>query len=228
MMIDLNKSFVMNLSLGVFMVLSGVLVKAITPVMLIDSRTDKINLEAIVPLVFDKWKLDIAALVPMVNPADNTLLNKIYSQTLSRTYISKDGEQVMLSIAYGRDQSADLQIHRPEVCYMTSGFEIHGIEKSYIDTPIGTIPVMRLVAKQGNRNEPITYWIRVGDSITRGWLEQKLTAIKYGLTGKVPDGLLFRVSSISANEKEAFQIQQRFLMSLLKEIRSEDRHWLVN
>jgi EpsI family protein len=86
---------------------------------------------------------------------------------------------------------------------------------------------MRLVAKQGTRNEPITYWIRVGDSITRGWIEQKLTAIGYGLIGKVPDGLLVRVSSLSNDEQGSYRVQQVFLSAMLHAVRSEDRFWLV-
>jgi EpsI family protein len=86
---------------------------------------------------------------------------------------------------------------------------------------------MRLVAKQGTRNEPITYWVRVGDSLTRGWIEQKMAAIGYGLTKQVPDGLLFRISTISNNDEESYKIQQSFLVALLKAVKSEDRFWLV-
>ena len=133
----------------------------------------------------------------------------------------------MLTIAYGQDQSTDLHVHRPEICYATSGFDVGEISKTFVNTTIGRIPVMHLVAKQGIRNEPITYWIRVGDSLTRGWFEQKLTAIGYGLTGKVTDGLLFRVSTISNNEQDSYRIQQAFLAAILQAVRSEDRHWLV-
>jgi len=86
---------------------------------------------------------------------------------------------------------------------------------------------MQLVAKQGNRNEPITYWIRVGDSLTRGWFEQKLTAIGYGLTGIMTDGLLFRISTISNDEQDSYRIQQTFLTAMMQAVRSEDRYWLV-
>lgn len=86
---------------------------------------------------------------------------------------------------------------------------------------------MHLVAKQGGRNEPITYWIRVGDSLTRGWFEQRMAAFRYGLDGKVPDGLLFRISTISNDEQESYRIQQAFLTDLMRSMRTQDRHWLV-
>ena len=99
--------------------------------------------------------------------------------------------------------------------------------KTFVETSIGRIPVMQLVAKQGSRIEPITYWIRIGDSLARGWIEQKLTAIAYGFSGKIPDGLLFRISTISNDELNAYLIQQNFLSALLQAVQSQDRHWLV-
>ena len=133
----------------------------------------------------------------------------------------------MLSIAYGGEQKTDMHAHRPEICYAAGGFDISNKTKTFVDTTIGRIPVMHLLATRGARIEPITYWIRVGDSVTRGWIEQKLTAIGYGLTGKVPDGLLVRVSSISNDEQNSYRMQQVFLTAMLKAVRSEDRFWLV-
>jgi len=40
--------------------------------------------------------------------------------------------------------------------------------------------------------------------------------LKYGLTGKIPDGLLFRISSIQADEAQAYQTQDEFARDLLK------------
>lgn len=51
-------------------------------------------------------------------------LDKLYSQTLTRTYINNDGYRIMLSVAYGENQlSSDVtQVHRPEFCYVAQGF----------------------------------------------------------------------------------------------------------
>lgn len=223
----MKKPLIVSLVLGMLMVSSGVLTKVMTPAVIFAGQQDKINLETMIPREFDRWKIDHSSAALMVNPDDQGLLNKIYNQTLSRTYINDQGERVMLSIAYGSDQSTDLHVHRPEICYAAGGFDIGRMSKTFVVTTIGRIPVMHLVAKQGARNEPITYWIRIGDSLTRGWVEQKLTAIGYGLTGKVPDGLLFRVSTISNDEQDSYRIQQSFLTAILQAVQSEDRHWLV-
>ena len=223
----MKKPLIVSLIMGMLMVSSGVLTRVMTPVVIFLGQPAKINLDAMIPKKFGVWELDSSAASSIINPTVRGELEKIYNQTLSRTYINDQGERVMLSIAYGSEQSTDLHVHRPEICYATSGFDVGEISKTFVETTIGRIPVMQLVAKQGIRNEPITYWIRVGDSLTRGWFEQKLTAIGYGLTGKVPDGLLFRVSTISNNEQDSYRIQRAFLAAILKAVRSEDRHWLV-
>lgn len=223
----MNKSMFASIALGFFMVLSSVLAKVMTPTEMSPAMHARINLETLIPKEFEGWKLDSFNATGIVNPEVKGGLENIYSQTLSRTYINSAGDRIMLSIAYGGEQKTDMHAHRPEICYAAGGFDISNKTKTFVDTTIGRIPVMHLVATQGARIEPITYWIRVGDALTRGWLEQKLTAIGYGLTGKVPDGLLVRVSSISNDEQSSYQLQQAFLTAMLKAVRSEDRFWLV-
>jgi len=87
--------------------------------------------------------------------------------------------------------------------------------------------VMQLVAKQGTRNEPITYWIRIGDTVARGWFEQNLARLRYGLDGKIADGVLVRISTISNDEPDSYRIQQTFLTAMLQAVNREDRFRLV-
>jgi EpsI family protein len=223
----MNRSLAVSLSLGILMTLSGVVARVLKPDEMSPVLQARINLETLIPKEFEGWRLYPSNLSFIVNPEVKDGLDKIYNQTLSRTYVNKQGEYVMLSVAYGGVQKTDMHAHRPEICYAAGGFEIGKMTQTFVDTTIGRIPVMRLVAKQGARNEPITYWIRVGDSITRGWIEQKLTAIGYGLIGKVPDGLLVRVSSLSNDEQGSYRVQQVFLSAMLQAVRSEDRFWLV-
>ena len=71
----------------------------------------------------------------------------------------------MLSIAYGGDQSDTMAVHKPEVCYPAQGFQILKNATASFSTGDGNIPVKRLVATQGPRIEPITYWTTVGDTV---------------------------------------------------------------
>jgi EpsI family protein len=222
----MRKPVAISFIIGFLMLSSAALTRVMTPTVQTAGQ-NQFNLEKLIPAEFNDWKMDLSATAPLVNPEVKGTINKLYSQTLSRTYLNKHGERVMLSIAYGSDQSTDLQIHRPEVCYLSGGFDVGNLTKTFVDTTIGRIPVMHLVATMGTRHEPISYWIRVGDSLTRGWFEQKWTSFTYGLTGKIPDGLLFRISTISNDDQDSYRIQQIFLSDLLQAMQSKDRYWLV-
>jgi EpsI family protein len=90
------------------------------------------------------------------------------------------------------------------------------------------IPNMRLVAKLGPRNEPITYWIRSGDYVVRGWLEQNVARVKNGLLkGYTPDGLLVRVSTIDTDKEQAYQLQDRFIADLIAAAPTKTRAMLL-
>jgi EpsI family protein len=129
----------------------------------------------------------------------------------------------MLSIAYGGDQSKQLQLHLPEVCYVAQGFDMVHDHKAELATHYGSVPVKRLVARQNARNEPITYWVTVGDKAVMSGLGQKYQRFLYGLTGKIPDGMLVRVSTIEADQNSAYRVQDRFVNQMLDAMSPRDR-----
>jgi hypothetical protein len=45
-------------------------------------------------------------------------------------------------------------------------------------------------------------------------LTRKYEQIRYGLKGQIPDGMLFRVSSIGGSEAESLKLQDQFLNDL--------------
>lgn len=189
---------------------------ALKPTVRIADAGPKIDLEVLIPKTFGDWKID-ETIVPLIaNPEQEALIKKIYSQTLTRTYVNSQDDHIMLSIAYGGDQSDSMAVHKPEVCYPAQGFQILKNTSGMFSTGNGDIPVKRLVAIQGQRIEPITYWTTVGDTVAiSSDLKWKLEQIKYGLTGKIPDGLLFRISSIQADEHAAYKVQDKFSRDLL-------------
>ena len=81
-------------------------------------------LETLVPRQFDDWREVATEGAQVVNPQTQQLLDKLYSQILTRTYVNQNGYRVMLSLAYGDDQRADLTAHKPEVCYPAQGFQV--------------------------------------------------------------------------------------------------------
>jgi exosortase B len=196
---------------------------ALTPTVKMAEIGTKVELESMIPKQFGEWTVDEKVAPLRTDPATAALLDQLYNQILSRTYVDRLGRRVMLLIAYGGDQSESMQVHKPEVCYPSLGFRLYNENAGSLDTGLGRIPVRRMVAVQGQRIEPVTYWMTIGDKIAEGgggaW---KLEQIKYGLTGKIPDGLLFRLSSITSNDKAAFEAQQTFTQDLIKALPAKD------
>lgn len=211
----LKKPFMTSIVLAMLMLSSSVLTKILIPTNKIADHRESITLEMMIPQEFGDWHTDQSIIPLQVDAETQAKLDKIYNQTLARTYVNSNGERIMLSIAYGGDQSDNLAVHKPEVCYYAQGFEINKIISEELITEYGTLPVKRLLATKGNRNEPITYWVTIGDKAVMPGIEQKLQQIRYGLTGDVPDGLLVRISSISSYENKAYHLHNRFIQDLL-------------
>jgi EpsI family protein len=216
-----------NMSIGLAMLLAAGLALALTPRAVKPDEKQKLDLETAIPKQFSNWHMDESIIPLQVNPNLKAELAEIYSQTLSRTYINEKGERVMLSIAYGSNQSRSMQVHRPEVCYSAQGFQIQEQFKDYLHVGNNNLPVMRLVAVQGQRIEPITYWVKIGETAVRGNLEQGFARLKYGLTGKVPDGMLVRVSTISLPPKASYLLQEEFVQNMLNALPNKDRELLT-
>lgn len=186
-----------------------------------------IGLEQLIPKQLPGWTFIENTNLVAPLPEQEALIEKIYDETLARTYVDEQGGQIMLSIAYGGDQSGRLKVHRPESCYAGQGFQISNTTEGQLQTPYGQIPVKHLTAKSNGRYEPITYWIRIGDSTVTNVIGQRLTQFMYSLTGEIPDGLIFRVSSIGENEEVSYLRQAKFINDLLAAVSPAQRHVLL-
>jgi EpsI family protein len=182
-----------------------------------------ISLEIMIPKQFGDWRDEPQRISQIINPQTQELLDKLYSQILTRTYVNSEGYRVMLSLAYGSDQRGSLQAHKPEVCYPAQGFKLHKTEALPLLTPIGTIPAQRLFTSLGQRQEPVTYWFTMGDKAVQSTFEKRLVQLSYGLTGRIPDGLLFRISSIDGDQARANRYHDQFVNQLLQAIPPDDR-----
>lgn len=197
------------------------------PTLRIADSVEKFELGELVPTQFGEWKEEILSIAQVVNPQQQAMLDRLYAQLLTRTYVNAQGQRVMLSIAYGGDQTDNNQVHEPERCYPAQGFQLQSSSQAVIGTPYGEIPVKRIIATLGQRHEPVTYWISIGNKVVRPGLDKKVEEMKYGLRGAIPDGLLFRISSIDRNETAAFAMQDSFVQQLLANASPAARHRLA-
>lgn len=185
------------------------------------------SLEKLIPKTFGAWRLDPHVPVVLPPPDQQALLNKIYNQTLGRTYVDGSGYRIMLSLAYGGDQSDGLTVHVPEVCYVGQGFRLETVADGRMGFDGLTIPVRRLVTTMGPRHEPITYWVTTGDQATITTTQRRMVSLRYGLQRRIPDGLLVRVSSIDRDYPGAWRKQEAFLTDLVGAMPAQDKLLVV-
>jgi EpsI family protein len=212
-----------NFILLALMLAASGLTLALNPSDKIAERLPAIDLDTMIPHKFGDWREEQNKSVQIIDPQQKEMIDKIYTQTLSRTYVSTNGYRIMLSIAYGDDQRDGMAMHYPEVCYPAQGFVLQDKKTGVLTTASGTIPVTRILTNLGQRNEPVTYWTMIGDLVVQGSFQKKLAEMRYGLNGKIPDGMLIRVSSIDIKTSNAYQIQNQFADQMLAALEPEHR-----
>lgn len=210
----MNRTLRVSLIAGVLMVSSAGLAKIMTPTERLAKVRPPLVLESAIPAAFGDWIEEKELTAQVINPETADALAKIYTQTLSRNYINRNGERIMLSIAYGEDQTSGLQLHYPEVCYPAQGFNLASATKGTLQTNLGELRVKRLQTSLGTRNEPVTYWTTMADKVVLGGYDTKFAQLSYGFRGQIPDGLIFRVSSISNDPQQAFKVQEDFVRQI--------------
>ena len=67
----------------------------------------------------------------------------------------------------------------------------------------------------------------IGEHATKAGIQQKLRRLAYGLSGEIPDGMLVRVSTIQANDAQAWRVQDRFVTDMLGNMAPRDRSRLL-
>jgi len=208
---------------GALMVAVAIGTQALTPTVRRADLVGPPRLDASVPTDFGDWHAEPPP-VQVIVPTTKFALSLIYSDVLARSYANARGDRVMLTIAYGNDQRDGLQMHYPEVCYPAQGFDVRSKRDGVLDLPTGRIPVRRLETVQRDRRfEPVTYWTTVGDHVVLGGVDKKLAEMRYGFRGVIPDGLLFRVSSIDRDSEHAFAVQRDFVAALVAALGPEQR-----
>jgi EpsI family protein len=186
--------------------------------------------EKLIPKQFGDWNLVESGLSNnIVNPEQQEAINSVYSQVVSRVYEEKStGRRLILSVAYGDNQTYSKQLHRPEACYSTAGFKITDYREEIIKVIGKQINMNRMTATAGPRVEYVTYWIRIGDKVISGPpLSLNYARMSMGLKGYIADGLLFRVSEVSNDQKGSYDLQAKFIDDLLRSLSPVGQNVLI-
>jgi EpsI family protein len=185
------------------------------------------DLEVMLPKQFGDWTIDpnIAPVMPTTGVQQQ--LKETYDQMVNRTYVNSRGERMMISVAYGSQQTQKLKAHRQEVCYASQGFEIRNFHRDQAVVNGAPIGVYRMFAINKQRYEPVTYWFTVGDKVVGSRFDRLLVQIQYAFTGTIPDGVLVRISNISRDEASAYARHIEFINTLFQSMPSESVKKLV-
>ena len=186
------------------------------------------RLALILPRSFQDWtSRDVSDLVAPETP--DSLAARLYGETVGRIYTQQSsGAEVMMLMAHGDDQSNELQLHRPEVCYPAFGFTI--TDSAPIQLRLAksvSVPSRRLVARSSEQQESIIYWTRLGEYFPVTVAEQRLERLETAMHHYIADGLLARFSVAGQDVSASMQILESFVPKLIADVRTDRRRSLV-
>jgi EpsI family protein len=188
------------------------------------------RLGEMVPQTLGDWRALSTGLIQADLTTDGGEVARVYDQVLTRTYRRSDGAMVMLALAYRQHQRQELKIHRPELCYGSQGFRVLSKNMSTFGYAGRQLDSVRLLTRSDVHFEPVTYWIRIGDElITNAWQSRGII-FRDGLLGRIPDGILVRVSSPTGNAADVgrqYQIQDEFLQVLVAGVDATGKRMLL-
>ncbi|RZI86214.1 MAG: EpsI family protein [Rubrivivax sp.] len=157
-----------------------------------------------------------------------------YDQSVMRSYVDDQGHMIQVAVAWGKRQRQEIKIHRPELCYPAQGLTVQSLKDVTfpITTPDGgPVTGKRMIAKDRNGGiEAVSYWIRLGGTYSGTAWQTRGYILREGLAGRVPDGVLVRVSQRAApgTDMEAlFRRQEQFAAQLVSASSPEARPLLV-
>lgn len=170
--------------------------------------------EALFPSSFGDWRVHPAS--ELIMPPESDLANKLYQHILTRTYVNSTGDAVMFLAAYNSVQLNNVQLHRPEVCYYASGFDIGISQPMELDVGASrAVPARTVLASRGTRHENILYWTRIGNDFPQSQVTQRIAMTKANIAGYLPDGLLLRMSVIDPDNAESIRLMRGFMANML-------------
>lgn len=161
-----------------------------------------------VPKSFGHWSLVGSSGV--VLPPPDALSDRLYDNLVTRVYASGD-TYVMMLIAYNNRQDGMLQVHRPEVCYPVGGYVLTDTLPIPVDVLGREVPSNVFTATGPDRTEQVVYFTRLGDAYPRTWAQQRLVVMEENLVGRIPDGIMLRVSVLSKRREESLATLRSFI-----------------
>ena len=174
------------------------------------------RLSELTPRQVGDWSSrDVSGLSPP-NTADS-LVAALYDEVVERAYrLQSAGDEIMMLLAHGASQTNELQLHRPEVCYPSFGFQLMDNRPLALQIAPGVVlPARQFLASASGQQEGVVYWTRIGDSLPTSAGEQRAARLQSAIEGFVCDGVLARFSTAATDLARADTILERFVPDFL-------------
>jgi EpsI family protein len=203
--------------------LAGSLLIAITtasqllkPVRMFDNLSQN-ELSAAIPKRVGAYRFATSS--GLVLPPRDELSERLYDQVVTRVYVAPGKLPIMALFAYGSVQNLSLELHRPDECYPQQGFTITAPAPLPLMLGGHHIPASVLSARRSNGYvEQVVFWSRIGTQFPPDRIAQSLLVAKENFAGRMPDGILVRLSVPTAHRSEALATTRAFLQDLDREL----------
>ncbi len=215
-----------NLILMVLMAVSAIVGDYLQPTLLMAGQVGRDSLASEFPDVKDlkNWKRLNTPVANIVNPIQESVLNKLYAETLGVNLLSSDDKVLMVSIAYGRAHGDGLSVHEPDLCYPSQGFSVLEQRKYLLKIDDKRSVVVRYMkTKRGDRVEPLIYWTTIGDEVYVGKLQRKVKEFEYAVNNIIPDGLVVRVSTLGNDTDASINLMNDFVRQWYRALPEDKR-----
>ena len=145
-----------NFILLALMVAASGLAFALRPTHKIADQGPKIDLEAMIPRSFGEWHEEKQASAQIVDPQQKELLDKIYSQLLTRTYVNPMATMSCFQSPMAATKAIPCRCTSRRCVTRRKASHCRRKEASALATAHGTIPATCILTNLGPRVEPVT------------------------------------------------------------------------
>jgi exosortase B len=212
----------------IFSILSVFGSKIMTPIINAD---DQFTLTSISIPKINQWTQTSDSL-QLIDVNYNTPNEKssFYDKVISKSY-SNGLHNIMLALAYDNKIQQDIKIHQQEICYVAQGFKILDKHTQIVEWNNLKFEIVNLLTKRDNRIEVVSYYIRIGDSVSNSATVMRLLILKEGiLSHKILDGMLVRASQVISKESDyhaAINENVNFLHDLIQLNNNKNQYLLT-
>jgi EpsI family protein len=186
------------------------------------------RLDAAVPQKLGPWR--VAATDGLVTAPEDEMTARLYDQILTRIYRAPDTTlpDMALLVACGRGQDADVQLHRPDVCYPPQGFTLSDERTLPLDFDGHAVPARIVTASRDGMAQQVVFWTRIGDRFPPDAAAERALIVRENLAGRMPDAVLVRISVEGVERGDALRAIRGFVGLLAAALPADGRRVFVD